>query len=84
MNNFFKRSLGLTFLIAAVVGLIFSIVAMVGIWRVRSTANQVIENTIQVLDEETREPIEYARRTIRCSSPGLSCSSWQPGMRGSQ
>lgn len=51
MHPFFKRFFGVSFIIFAILGIIFSTVGVYGIWQVRVVAQHKFEETSQIVDD---------------------------------
>ncbi|MBN1665594.1 MAG: hypothetical protein JW862_00835 [Anaerolineales bacterium] len=49
MSKIFTRMLGITFIVAAVIGLAFSLFAILSVWRGRAAVDQVVSDSIQVI-----------------------------------
>jgi len=50
MNKFSKRFLGISFIIFAVLGIIISVVGIIGTWRVRTTLLDKFDETSELID----------------------------------
>ncbi len=49
MNTFFKRFLGVSFIIAAIFGIAFSAISVYGVWRVRTVALTTLDDTVELI-----------------------------------
>ncbi|MFH1635840.1 MAG: hypothetical protein ABIG63_17755 [Chloroflexota bacterium] len=49
MNTFFKRFLGVSFIIAAIFGIAFSVISVYGVWRVRAAALTTLDDTVELI-----------------------------------
>lgn len=75
MKVFLRRLFGTLLIIAAIGGLIFSALGLIGVWRYRSTATESLLNTLEILNETlettatglvvTQESLEGAVASIR-------------------
>ena len=51
MHPFFKRFFGVSFILFAILGILFSTTGVYGIWQVRVVAQQKFEETSQIVDD---------------------------------
>jgi len=66
--SFFRRFFGVLLIIAAIVGLLFSIVSLVVIWRVEPQATASLQNSLTLLGqtlETTAQGLEITQQTLK-------------------
>jgi len=75
MRSLFRRIIGILLVIAAIGGLIFSVVGIAGVWRYKATAAESLATSIQILSstlETTTAGLEVTQESLQGAVASLS------------
>ena len=70
MKSFFNRVIGISLIIAAIFGLVFSVGVLVGIWRIKDQVTTSTTNTLVLLGDAldaTGQGLEVSQQAIDAS-----------------
>jgi len=78
MQSFFNRVIGVSLIIAAIFGLVFSVGVLVGIWRIKDQVTTSISNTLVLLGdvlEVTGQGLDVSQQAIDASINSIKALS---------